>query len=274
MGVDYRNLPLGKQTGYSDRYDPSLLVAVPRLQTRDFLQDPAQLPFYGLDEWNAFELSWLNSKGKPESRCARLFYSAHSPAIVESKSLKLYFNSFNQSLFDSADRVQATVQADVSAIVGTAVRCELLSLDDPSLQVSSWHDLCVDYLDLEISTYTPDAALLGCDPDRVVAETLVSHLLRSLCPVTGQPDWASVRIHYQGPAIDHAALLRYLCSFRQHQGFHEQCIERIFCDIWQQCQPTVLSVEGRFTRRGGLDINPFRCSAPDMHATFARQARQ
>lgn len=274
MGVDYRNLPLGKQTGYSDRYDPSLLVAVPRVQTRGFMQDQTQLPFHGIDEWNAFELSWLDSRGKPENRCARLLYSAHSPAIVESKSLKLYLNSLNQSLFDSAATVQATIQADVANTVGATVQCELLALDDPSLQIRHWNELCIDYPDLDITGYTPDPALLGCDPDTVIEETLVSHLLRSLCPVTGQPDWASVRIHYQGPAINHTALLRYICSFRQHQGFHEQCIERLFCELWQHCHPITLSVEGRFTRRGGLDINPFRASETSMRPTFARQSRQ
>ena len=274
MSVNYHNLPLGKASVYSDRYNPGLLVAVPRIQTRDFMQDPADLPFYGSDEWNAFEVSWLDQKGKPRVNCVRLQYSAHSPAIVESKSFKLYLNSFNQTLFDNPLAVQSTVKNDIAACIGADVACELLTLDDTGLQIQPWNDLCIDFLDIAVEHYTPDATLLSCDPETTRTETLVSHLLRSLCPVTGQPDWASVRIHYRGPSISHSQLLRYLCAFRQHQGFHEQCIERIFCDLWQHCQPESLSVEGRFTRRGGIDINPFRSSHPADRATGARQARQ
>jgi 7-cyano-7-deazaguanine reductase len=275
MHFDSLSLPLGKHTEYTDRYDPRLLVAVPRSQTRDFWPESSTLPFTGEDHWTAYELSWLNNKGKPQVMCALICYHALSPAIVESKSLKLYFNSLNQTVFASHDQVAATISSDLSATVGDLVQVSLYLPDSLTpLTLSPWQDHCIDHLDIEITQYTCDAGLLGCDPDTVIKETLVSHLFRSLCPVTGQPDWASVRIHYCGPRLCHDSLLRYLCAYRQHGGFHEQCIERIFCDIHQRCAPEQLSVEGRFTRRGGLDINPFRSSHANTHTTHARQVRQ
>jgi 7-cyano-7-deazaguanine reductase len=193
---------------------------------------------------------------------------------VESKSLKLYLNSLNGSVFANSTELQTTISKDIERCINADVQCQLLPLDDISLHITPWDDLCIDYLDIDINDYTPEASLLSCLPDQLHEETLVSHLLRSLCPVTGQPDWASVRIRYRGAKITHDSLLKYICSFRLHQGFHEQCIERIFCDIQTQCQPTLLSIEGRFTRRGGVDINPFRSSELDAQPTFARQSRQ
>jgi 7-cyano-7-deazaguanine reductase len=275
MTVDYSQLPLGKQTAYSDKYDASLLVAVPRAQTRDFWSQNTPLPFYGEDNWIGYEVSWLNQKGKPQVACILLSYDALTPNIVESKSLKLYLNSFNQTRLDNSEQLVQTITNDIGDIIAGTVSLRLHSAAlDEVLVVTPWADRCIDDLDITIEQYTIDPLLLQCDATQIVDETLVSHLLRSNCPVTSQPDWASVRIQYQGSKILEDCLLRYICSYRLHQGFHEQCIERIFCDIWIQCQPEKLSVEGRFTRRGGLDINPFRASLANMHPTYARQLRQ
>ena len=275
MTVDYSQLPLGKQTAYSDQYDASLLVAVPRVQTRDFWSEDTPLPFCGEDNWTGYEVSWLNQKGKPQVACFLLTYDQSTPNLVESKSLKLYLNSLNQTRFDSTDKIIDLITTDVEIITEGKVGAQLHKATlDESLIVKPWRDRCIDDLDITIEQYTIDPLLLQCDTTQIVDETLVSHLLRSNCPVTGQPDWASVRIQYHGSKILEDSLLRYICSYRLHQGFHEQCIERIFCDIWMQCQPDKLSVEGRFTRRGGLDINPFRASHADMHPTHARQLRQ
>jgi 7-cyano-7-deazaguanine reductase len=274
MSSHYDPLPLGKPTTYSDQYDASLLMPVARAQTRTFWPEEIALPFCGSDSWTGFELSWLNSKGKPQVASALLDYNALSKNIVESKSLKLYLNSFNQTVFENSAQMQQTIVRDVGTIVGDKVQVQLCSAANASaLAIQPWSDFCIDDLDISITLYTTDAALLQTDTTQT-EETLVSHLLRSNCPVTGQPDWASVRIHYCGGKISHASLLRYICSYRQHQGFHEQCIEQIFCDIWRECKPERLSIEGRFTRRGGLDINPFRASHADMHATQMRQVRQ
>jgi 7-cyano-7-deazaguanine reductase len=275
MTVDYSQLPLGKQTAYSDEYDASLLVAVPRAQTRDFWSQSTPLPFCGEDKWTGYEVSWLNKKGKPQVACLLLTYDQSTSNIVESKSLKLYLNSFNQTRFDSTDKIIDLIATDVEKITAGKVSVQLYNaVFDELLIVKPWADRCIDDLDITIDQYTIDPLLLQCDTTQIVDETLVSHLLRSNCPVTSQPDWASVRIQYQGSKILEDCLLRYICSYRLHQGFHEQCIERIYCDIWTQCQPEILSVEGRFTRRGGLDINPFRASHTDMHPTYARQLRQ
>lgn len=275
MTVDYSQLPLGKHTAYSDQYDASLLVAVPRSQTRDFWDEDKALPFCGEDNWTGYELSWLDSKGKPQVACFLLSYSATTPNIVESKSLKLYLNSFNQTRITNPDELLHIISRDVGTIVAGPVSTRM---HDPAssgaLAVTLWQDKCIDHLDIAIEQYQVDAQLLQCDRTQHTEQTLVSHLLRSNCPVTGQPDWASVRISYSGYQLSEESLLRYICSYRLHQGFHEQCVERIFCDIWQQCQPERLSIEGRFTRRGGLDINPFRASHADMQPTHARQLRQ
>lgn len=275
MTIDYSQLPLGKQTAYCDRYNPQLLVAVPRSQTRHFLPADNPLPFCGNDSWTGYELSWLDNKGKPQIGTLLLDYSASTAAIVESKSLKLYLNSFNQTHVASTAALQAMIATDVGRIVGDQVSVEITdATSNPRLAIQPWQGRCLDSLDITVNRYDIDANLLQCEGQDLVERTVVSHLLRSNCPVTGQPDWASVRIHYHGRHIDEASLLRYICSFRLHQGFHEQCIERLFTDLWQQCKPQRLSVEGRFTRRGGLDINPFRASHDDMRPTGARQLRQ
>jgi 7-cyano-7-deazaguanine reductase len=275
MTVDYSQLPLGKHTSYSDRYDPALLVAVSRQASRDFWPADKLLPFIGEDNWTGFEISWLNKQGKPQVGCILLDYSAQTPNIVESKSLKLYLNSFNQAVLNSHEELTHTISSDVSRIVGGQVQVTFFSAQgDSCLQIQPWCDPCLDENDVSITHYEMTPALLRCDTTITTEKTLISHLLRSNCPVTGQPDWASVRIVYRGTEINEESLLQYLCSFRLHQGFHEQCIERIFCDIWMQCTPEKLSVEGRFTRRGGLDINPFRTSHAELKPTRARQWRQ
>jgi 7-cyano-7-deazaguanine reductase len=275
MAVQYDQLPLGKQTTYTDQYDASLLVPVPRSQTRDFWSAENALPFIGNDLWTAYEVSWLNTKGKPQIACLLMTYSEKSRNIVESKSLKLYLNSFNQTRLNNTEELINTITADLVAIVGCDVNVELPEKSHhQALAVSEWTDRCIDDLDIAIEQYNVDPSLLRVSDTDKHQDILVSHLLRSNCPVTGQPDWASLRIIYQGNKICEASLLRYVCSYRLHQGFHEQCIERMFCDIWLQCKPERLSVEGRFTRRGGLDINPFRASHSDMLPSYCRQIRQ
>jgi len=275
MAVDYSQLPLGKQTAYSSHYDPSLLVAVPRQAARDFWPIEKALPFIGEDYWTGYEVSWLDNNGKPQAGCILLDYSAQTPNLVESKSLKLYLNSFNQTKLADHTALIQNITSDVSGITNGSVNVSFCNAQgDSRLQIQPWADHCIDDSNVAIAEYNITTALLSCHPSAIIEKTLVSHLLRSNCPVTGQPDWASVRIVYRGTAIDEDNLLRYLCSYRLHQGFHEQCIERIFCDIWTQCQPEQLSVEGRFTRRGGLDINPFRTSHGTLKPTRARQWRQ
>lgn len=275
MAVDYSQLPLGKQTAYSDQYDPALLVAVPRSAARDFWPSDKTLPFVGEDCWTGYEISWLNTQGKPQVNCLLLDYSAQTPSIVESKSLKLYLNSFNQTSLKNHEELIAKITHDVGEIVGGAVHVQCLSASmDEQLNIRPWRDHCIDDAEINITQYEITPEILSCDDNKKTERTVISHLLRSNCPVTGQPDWASVRIHYRGANICEKSLLQYLCSFRLHQGFHEQCIERIFCDLWTHCALELLSVEGRFTRRGGLDINPFRASHDHLKPTRARQLRQ
>ena len=275
MTVDYSQLPLGKHTTYSDHYDPSLLVAVPRQAARDFWPAKKPLPFIGEDSWTGYEISWLDQQGKPQAGCILLDYSAQTANIVESKSLKLYLNSFNQTALENTNELIEKISTDVASIVGGNVQVVFCAAQgDSRLQIQPWTDRCIDNANISINHYEITSALLTCDTSKTTEQVLISHLLRSNCPVTGHPDWASVRIAYCGAAINEENLLRYLCSFRLHQGFHEQCVERIFCNIWTHCSPEKLSVEGRFTRRGGLDINPFRASHAELKPTRARQWRQ
>lgn len=268
--------PLGRQTAYIEQYDASLLFPIPRIGKREEIGVPATLPFFGSDFWNAYELSWLNLRGKPQIALAVLTFPADSPNIVESKSLKLYLNSYNQTLLDGIDTLKAQLQQDLSQAVGANVSVRLISPDAfGQLKLAELDGYCIDALDIEVDHYQPAPTLLKLkSPVGVVEETLVSNLLKSNCLVTGQPDWASVQIHYRGQAIDHEGLLRYLISFRQHNEFHEQCVERIFMDITRQCAPQALSVYARYTRRGGLDINPFRTSFTQPAPGNTRGARQ
>jgi len=254
------SIPLGREVAYPDRYDPALLFPIPRAQARAEIgvREDA-LPFAGHDRWHAYELSWLDARGKPVVATATLVVPADSPQLIESKSLKLYLNSFNAARFDSAEAVRRTAIADLSAAAGAAVAFDfgLPPFDGDATRGAH----SIDALEVAIARYgPPDASLLSADAGDTVEESLHSALLKSNCPVTGQPDWAGVRIDYRGPRIDRAALLRYLVSFRDHAEFHEQCVERIFVDLLARCGCARLSVEARYTRRGGLDINPWRAT--------------
>ncbi|KAA0875691.1 NADPH-dependent 7-cyano-7-deazaguanine reductase QueF [Nitrincola tapanii] len=264
--------PLGQETDYVNQYDPSLLYPIAReinWQARGIQR--GSLPFKGVDIWNAYEVSWLNPKGKPVVRLAEFRIAADSTHIIESKSFKLYLNSFNLSCFANEAEVLKRLESDLAQAAGGRVQVFLRKLDAP-LQLERLQGECLDELDIEVKHYQPEPKLLRTT-DRVVEETLVSHLLKSNCPVTGQPDWASVQIHYKGPSIDRAGLLAYLISYREHGDFHEQCVETIFMDIWNQCRPQKLTVYARYVRRGGLDINPYRSSlaAEPANPRLARQ---
>ena len=256
------NSPLGQASEYPDQYDASLLYPIPRSQGRERFPEGSPLPFGGVDIWNAYEVSWLNSKGKPNVAVAVLRVPALSPNIVESKSLKLYLGSLNQRVFDNDNDVVNTIQQDVGLVVGAPIEVSFNGIvsstfDEATLCVENSE--CIDGLDIETSEYTINPQLLALDgSQKIVDECLSSHLLRSNCPVTGQPDWATLYVHYQGPKICRESLLRYIVSYRNHNDFHEQCVERVFMDVMAVCQPTKLSVYGRYTRRGGIDINPFR----------------
>jgi len=254
---------LGRATEYRSDYAPELLFPIPRQQKRDELGiAPGALPFAGEDVWNAYEISWLNLRGKPQVAIGVFRIPATSPCLIESKSLKLYLNSFNQTGFADVAAVRECVRRDLSAAAGGVVEVEIHSLDEQPVRHYTYpQGLCVDGLDVEINCYQPKPALLRTVLGREVEdELLYSHLLKSNCLVTGQPDWGTVMIRYSGPAIDQESLLRYVVSFREHNEFHEQCVERIYTDIMAQCAPRKLAVWARYTRRGGLDINPFRAS--------------
>lgn len=269
--------PLGKPAVYQSAYDPALLFPMPRASQREVLGLSARLPFFGMDVWNAYELSWLNLRGKPQVAIATLQVPADSPHIVESKSLKLYLNSLNQSRLAGPEALLALLQADLSAGFGAPVQIQLTGPENfGKLKLGEFDGLLLDRLDIEIDHYRPDPALLKTDPDAVpVEEMLVSHLLKSNCLVTGQPDWASVQIRYVGTPIDQEGLLRYLIGFREHNEFHEHCVERIFVDILRQCRPQKLMVNARYTRRGGIDINPWRSNfSLTQMPSNARHGRQ
>ena len=269
-------LPLGKTTSYKTEYDPGLLCPFPRQIKRDVIGITGDLPFGGYDIWNAFELSWLNSKGKPVVAMGEFHIPCESPNLIESKSFKLYLNSFNQTRFSGFAQVEEWVVADLSRAAGAKVRVRLLDSDQfVTEQIQGLPGKCIDDLDIVVDEYSLDPSLLenATDPQQQVEEELHSHLLKSNCLVTNQPDWGSVLIRYYGNKIDPEALLRYLISFRQHNEFHEQCVERIFVDLMRYCQPEKLTVYARYTRRGGLDINPFRSNF-ETHIENLRLARQ
>ena len=261
---------LGREVAYPSQYDPGLLFPIPRAAARALIGIGGGLPFAGDDRWHAYELGWLDGLGKPCVATATLHVPCDSPNLIESKSLKLYLNSLNAARFDSAEALRACVAADLSACAGAVVRVE------PGLPpVAEAGGESIDALDVDIDCYgPPDAGFLAADAGTLVTETLLSGLLKSNCPVTGQPDWASLDIRYHGPRIDRAGLLRYLVSYRDHAELHEQCVERIFLDLSRHCRCQWLEVEARYTRRGGLDINPRRTTpGQPAHAAF-RDARQ
>lgn len=268
--------PLGKKVDYQDHYDPSLLFPIPRKGKRDEIGvDETALPFHGVDIWTGFELSWLNARGKPQVGIATFRIPADSPCLIESKSFKLYLNSYNQTRVASIEILQSQLAMDLSNAAGKPVTVEIaLPRDFARETIAELAGESIDDLDIEVNDYHPDPTRLRANPQQLVSETLTSDLLKSNCLVTGQPDWGSVMIRYHGPQLDREALLRYLIGFRQHNEFHEQCVERIFVDIMRECRPESLTVYARYTRRGGLDINPFRTSQSEAEPANIRTARQ
>lgn len=269
-------LTLGKSTDYRDTYVASLLQGVPRSLNRDPLGLHAgALPFVGADIWTLYELSWLNARGLPQVAVGHVELDYASVNLVESKSFKLYLNSYNQTRFDSWDDVLHTLERDLSACAQGKVKVALYRLHELEGQpIAHFSGDCIDTQDIEIDNYTFSTDYLeNAASGNVVEETLVSHLLKSNCLITHQPDWGSVQIQYRGAKIDREKLLRYLVSFRHHNEFHEQCVERIFNDIQRFCQPEALSVYARYTRRGGLDINPWRTNS-DFAPAMGRLVRQ
>ncbi|MBH0071568.1 MULTISPECIES: NADPH-dependent 7-cyano-7-deazaguanine reductase QueF [Pseudoalteromonas] len=264
--TDYSNSPdlkgsvLGQSTEYIDQYTPSLLFPIARKLNRDALNiDEAALPFKGQDIWTGYELSWLNAKGKPQVAIAVFTFACQSTHLVESKSFKLYLNSFNQTRFNSRDEVKQHLVKDLTAVVNSLVQVTLYNADEYNcLPYTPLPGECIDDLDIEIDNYDIDAHSLKSQSNKTVTETLHSHLLKSNCLITSQPDWASVIIRYTGEQICRESLLRYLISFRTHNEFHEQCVERIYSDLSTQLSIKNLEVYARYTRRGGLDINPYR----------------
>ncbi|MFT3741544.1 MAG: NADPH-dependent 7-cyano-7-deazaguanine reductase QueF [Gammaproteobacteria bacterium] len=269
-------LELGKTSHYDELYNPNRLYAISRYEKRlELGLDPENLPFVGYDIWNHYEVSWLNPKGKPIVAIAEISYDCHSPFIVESKSLKLYFNSFNFTKFSDVDAVEHTVKSDLETLLKTQVTVQIIPLSQtkPALLKQSFDGICLDELEVECTTYQVNPQILSTESEHV-EEVLYSDLLKSNCLITHQPDWASVQIQYQGNKINHENLLRYIVSYRNHSEFHEQCIERIFKDILQRCHPEQLTIYGRYTRRGGLDINAYRSTQAAQQALNIRFIRQ
>lgn len=272
--------PLGQTVRYPEHYCPSLLFAVPRQEKREELGLRAgqPLPFFGVDVWHAFEISWLDARGKPVVALGRFAVPANSPCLVESKSLKLYLNSLNQTNFPDARAVAATITADLSHAAGAPVQVAILPLrESPERHFAAPPEgVCLDGLDIDVDVYdAPRAAFLRVHEDAPeVCETLYSQLLKSNCLITRQPDWGTLVVRYRGRPIEREGLLRYVISFRQHCEFHEQCVERIFCDLWQRCAPRELTVYARYTRRGGLDINPLRSHCAEFAFPPGEDIRQ
>lgn len=276
MTQDVYHSPLGKVTKYISEYTPELLFPIPRLaKWLELGINPEALPFQGMDVWNCYELSWLNVSGVPQVAIAEFIIPADSPNIIESKSFKLYLNSFNQTRLVSQTQLIEHLSSDLSQAAGAVVAVRVRSLDEVAAEgIATIDGECLDKQDISLDNYgPPDADLLHCNPEFMVNETLYSHLLKSNCPVTGQPDWATVSISYHGPQIERAGLLAYLVSLRMHGDFHEQCVERIYLDLLNVLKPVQLTVQARYVRRGGLDINPCRSTHPVI-ANNCRMVRQ
>lgn len=257
-------IPLGRTSEYPQEYAPDVLFALPRSSERELLVPGGKLPFHGEDLWNAWELTWLDASGKPLIGTATIRVDAASPNLIESKSLKLYLNSFAQTRQSSVADVGRIISADLSAIAGALVEVAITHGPDAGgLGIRSLPGSCIDNVPLDVTATSVDSRLLARLEGDIVSEELHSHLLRSLCPVTAQPDMGSLLIRYHGPRIEPSSLLRYVVSYRQHQGFHEACVEQIFVDIKERCGPEKLTVYARYNRRGGLDINPFRSDFED-----------
>jgi 7-cyano-7-deazaguanine reductase len=279
MSHDEKELLLGKHTEYVFEYDKSLIFPISRAQNREKLAMPDNrvnndLPFYGFDVWTGYEVSWLNLKGKPQVAIVEFIIPAQSSHIVESKSFKLYLNSFNQTRLADRSELESRLVQDLSEGFGAPIKVRIFDVMSFPISQQSL-GLGIDDLDIEVSNYSPNAGLLACEKNENAQETLHSHLLKSNCPVTGQPDWATVIISYDGSKINHESLLQYIISYRNHDDFHEHCVEQIFCDLLSKGQFKQLSVTARYTRRGGLDINPTRSLTPITSADgLGRLARQ
>ncbi|BHH85218.1 NADPH-dependent 7-cyano-7-deazaguanine reductase QueF [Desulforhopalus sp. 52FAK] len=268
------NIPLGKEVSYISTYKPELLFPVPRDLGREAIGLQEKVPFFGQDIWNAYEISWLEPGGKPRIAIAEIVFSIESLNIVESKSLKLYLNSFNQTRFHSPELVSQTIEKDLKKVAVGDVRVDLkLPGTFEECRFNEPQGLCIDDVQIETDCYSHNTSFLICEEESV-EECIYSNLLRSNCPVTGQPDWGTVIIDYSGQAISHRGLLRYIISFREHTGFHENCVEQIFVDLMNHCSLEKLSVYARFTRRGGIDINPFRSTEESCLTENNRTARQ
>lgn len=274
MATDHDKLLLGQATDYPQRYAPEVLFPIARREGRIALGlSEGALPFQGVDVWTHYEVSWLDPRGKPKVAVAEIRVPATSPCLIESKSMKLYFNSLNFERFDSADAFRRRVETDLSTAAGAPVAMTLMPASAGAQAFADLPGECLDDLDIACEVYEVEPGTLQADAGRIVTETLHSHLLRSRCPVTHQPDWASVMVSYRGPAIDREGLLTYLVSYRNQSDFHEQCVERIFMDVLTRCQPSELTVYARYTRRGGLDINPYRSTLSGQPPAL-RQVRQ
>ncbi|MEM1156492.1 MAG: NADPH-dependent 7-cyano-7-deazaguanine reductase QueF [Pseudomonadota bacterium] len=261
-GKDPAELLLGKQTPVVDKYAPQLLFPIPRADGRSRIDLGEALPFSGVDVWHAYEMSWLDPKGKPVCKVGRFSIPADSPNMVESKSFKLYLNSLNSTSFQSPSEARRVMEEDLSKVLGVTPAIELLAVDDSALAGIPLQGTHLDHVTPDTIADEPSVDLLSTAGSDLIEETLYTHLLRSLCPVTGQPDWASVWLKYRGRAVTHSSLLGYFISFRKHQEYHEQCVERMFRDIAETTEAEHLQIQACYTRRGGLDINPFRCTDP------------
>ena len=269
------NSPLGRTTGYPDRYDASLLFAIPRAAQRTAIGIRGELPFDGADLWTAYELSWLDERGKPQVAICEIHVPARSTATVESKSLKLYLGSFSQETFVSGEAVARRIEGDLSRVCESAIRARLkmptAAADAPDIAELAGEP--IDAVEIAVDVYRPAPELLTSG-GAMIDESLRSALFKSNCPVTGQPDYADVLVRYRGPRIDRESLLRYLVSYREHAAFHEACVERIFVDLTLRCRPVRLTVYARFLRRGGIDINPFRSNFEAVPEQASRTPRQ
>jgi len=268
--------PLGTPVDFPTRYDPELLYAIPRWASRSLLDIDKKVPLHGFDIWHAYELSWVDEKGKPQVAVGELYFDARSENLVESKSLKLYLNSLNNEAFPDSDSFAERVARDLKAVTNSEVAVQVRPLGDSSLnRISVPPGKCIDDQGLAEAELQPDAGLLRTTGGQSKRSALYSNLFRSNCPITGQPDWATVMVQYSGPTIEEQGLLSYLCSYRQHAGYHEECAEMIFRDLMLSCEPENLIVGMNFNRRGGLDINPFRSNRPispdDLNYRFVRQ---
>lgn len=258
---------LGKEIAYDPNYNPERIFQIDRsLQREELGITDNKLPFFGFDEWNHYEVSWLNAKGKPEVALAQIIYSSDTPCIIESKSMKLYFHSFNNTKFNSIEDLKSTIKKDIEQCVQGNVIVNIIPIKKANEQITirGFDGICLDDLDIECTVYHVQPLFLTTENQRVENETVYSDLLKSNCLGTHQPDWGSVQITYSGKKINHEGLLKYIVSFRNHNEFGEHCIERMFMDITKQCQPEKLTIQGRYTRRGGIDLNPFRSSEQDF----------